>query len=496
MKKTAKQANNFLTRSDATRWEPEAAALLLETTQSGAYRLDVAGHIQWVNPMAAHLLGREASELLGKAPHALFHYHHANGTPYPEAGCLLCSNAHRNAHQAHYEFFWHKDGTGFPVEYTRMPIAHEGSVQGSLVVFRDITQQRQQEKKELDSIASRIAISALLETSIEPISLRRQMEVALEIILSVPWLSIQFKGSIAILDEASGTLVTQASMGLDERLLTLCKKIPMGHCLCGLAAQTRQTIFANQLDERHHIRFPDMEEHGHYCLPILSRSRLLGVLNCYIPAGALYQPEEEAFLATAANTLSGIIERRQLESQLLKTQEQLAHAATHDGMTNLPNKALFLEHLARSVALARRDKERMALLFIDLDRFKQVNDTFGHEVGDLLLIEVARRIKEALRESDLVARLGGDEFTAILRQIKTEEDATLVARKIIDQLQSPFHLKGHVCLIGSSIGISLFPEHGETADLLIRHADIAMYAVKQSGRNNFALFKHSQVGPT
>lgn len=342
------------------------------------------------------------------------------------------------------------------------------------------------------SLASRIAISALLETSIEPISMSRQMDVALEIILSVPWLSIQFKGSIFTIDESGDTLILQASKGFHESILIQCNRIPLGHCLCGLAAQSRQTVFTNHLDERHGIRFPGMDEHGHYCLPILSKSQLMGVLNCYIPAYRHYQPDEEAFLTTVANTLAGIIERRQLESQLAQAREQLSHAATHDGMTGLPNKSLFLEHFNQSLATARREKNIMALLFIDLDRFKYVNDTFGHDVGDMLLVEVSQRLKSILRSSDLVARLGGDEFAAILNNIVSQDDAIQVSKKILDLMQLPFYLKQHECHIGSSIGISIFPEHGDNADILIKNADLAMYAVKKGGRNSFSVFDEHQ----
>ncbi|MBF0437374.1 MAG: GGDEF domain-containing protein [Magnetococcales bacterium] len=342
------------------------------------------------------------------------------------------------------------------------------------------------------SLASRIAISALLETSIEPISMSRQMDIALEIILSVPWLSIQFKGSIFTIDEGGDTLILQASKGFHESLIIQCSRIPLGHCLCGLAAQSRQAVFTNHLDERHSVRFSGIEEHGHYCLPILSKSQLLGVLNCYIPANSHYQPEEEAFLTTVANTLAGIIERRQLESQLAKAREQLSYAATHDSMTGLPNKSLFLEHFNQSLAIARREKNMMALLFIDLDRFKFVNDTFGHDVGDMLLVEVSQRLKSILRSSDLVARLGGDEFAAVLNDIVSQDDAIHVSNKILYFMQLPFHLKQHECHIGSSIGISIFPEHGDNADILIKNADLAMYAVKKSGRNSFSIFDEHQ----
>lgn len=176
------------------------------------------------------------------------------------------------------------------------------------------------------------------------------------------------------------------------------------------------------------------------------------------------------------------------------TQENLAYTATHDALTDLPNRSLFREQLQQNISWARREKISMALLFIDLDRFKEINDAFGHDIGDMLLIEASRRIREVLRESDSVARLGGDEFTAILGKIAAEEDATMVAGKINELLQKPFHLDQKTCHIGSSIGISVFPQHGETAEALIKAADAAMYAVKRRGRNHFLVFQeaHSQ----
>ena len=143
--------------------------------------------------------------------------------------------------------------------------------------------------------------------------MERQLDVALDIILSVPWLSIEFKGSVFIMDEEEeNVLVLQAQKGFPSSLLVQCARVPLGHCLCGLAAQKRQTVFSHALDERHAITFPGIPEHGHYCLPILAKGNLLGVLNCYVPHGVSYDAEVEAFLTSAANTLAGIIERRHL----------------------------------------------------------------------------------------------------------------------------------------------------------------------------------------
>jgi diguanylate cyclase (GGDEF)-like protein len=157
--------------------------------------------------------------------------------------------------------------------------------------------------------------------------------------------------------------------------------------------------------------------------------------------------------------------------------------ARHDVLTDLPNRQLFDDRLQTSLAIARRNKGRLALLYIDLDKFKQVNDTLGHLVGDLLLIEVAQRITSCLRESDTVGRMGGDEFMVLLNDILSTEDASVVAEKIRAALNRPFDLAGQKLQIASSIGIATYPEDGEEKQHLIRHADEAMYGAKTNGGN-------------
>ena len=359
---------------------------------------------------------------------------------------------------------------------------------GAVVVFRDISQQKAMEEREIRSQISRIAISALLETSLEPLSLRQQLDVALQIILSVSWLSIKYKGSIFLADETSQTLTLVAQVGLADALLIQCAKLPFGYCLCGRAAQTQALQFSNTLNHDHDVTYAGISEQGHYCMPILSHHRLLGVLNLYLPHNHVRNPEEDAFVSTIANTLAGIIERRRLEEQLEKVRTDLDHQARHDILTGLPNRVLFHERLQQSLVRARRERGMMALMFVDLDRFKCVNDTFGHETGDILLTQVAKDIQSLLRESDTVARMGGDEFTVILPSIIHAEDATLVAEKIIARLQRPFRINGNTCEIGASVGIGLFPLHADDAPGLLIKADIAMYCVKERGRNHFLLY--------
>lgn len=170
-------------------------------------------------------------------------------------------------------------------------------------------------------------------------------------------------------------------------------------------------------------------------------------------------------------------------TERIKVAELLRHMAHHDKLTDLPNRALFSDRLHHALATANREKKRMALMFIDLDRFKHINDTLGHNAGDLLLKEATRRMLGCVRESDTVARIGGDEFMVLLPAIEKQEYAIMVAEKIRHALCQPLDLGGNIISISSSLGIAIFPEHGVSEAELINHADDAMYAAKQAGRN-------------
>ncbi len=176
-----------------------------------------------------------------------------------------------------------------------------------------------------------------------------------------------------------------------------------------------------------------------------------------------------------------ITERKQYETRL-------QHLARYDNLTDLPNRSLFSDLLQQALALAKREQYRLALMFVDLDHFKEVNDTFGHAVGDLLLQEAAQRMQAAVRNSDVVGRIGGDEFVILLAKLEAEQDALLVGEKLRASLEQRFLLDGHTIVISTSIGIALFPNHGITEQELALHADKAMYGAKQSGRNAVRLF--------
>ena len=169
---------------------------------------------------------------------------------------------------------------------------------------------------------------------------------------------------------------------------------------------------------------------------------------------------------------------------LERTQEEL-EKANYDALTDLPNRVIFYDRLRKAVTAAKAAGRFMAVMFIDLDRFKWVNDNLGHGAGDELLCQVAKRLKQCVRDDDLIARMGGDEFTVILPKVTGLEDAADIAGRMVAILREPFDLDGQDAQIGCSIGIARCPRHGDTPEQLLKGADTAMYKAKEAGRNNF-----------
>jgi diguanylate cyclase (GGDEF)-like protein len=177
-----------------------------------------------------------------------------------------------------------------------------------------------------------------------------------------------------------------------------------------------------------------------------------------------------------------------LAVSLQAANEQLLSLAFYDSLTGLPNRMLLDDRLAQAALGADREKRCFALMFVDLDRFKPVNDSFGHGVGDELLKVVAQRLIACVRKVDTVARTGGDEFIVLLSQIADPKDAALVSGKVLDELSRPFIVRRHELNISGSIGISIYPRDGRDVNVLKANADVAMYQAKRSGRNSYRFF--------
>ena len=235
-------------------------------------------------------------------------------------------------------------------------------------------------------------------------------------------------------------------------------------------------------EEADQVRVAPQEMASSWSFPILSGAGVtLGafMISSRMPRQPL--PEELDLISMVSRLAAIAIEQRQLA-------DKLAYQAQHDALTGLPNRVLFEDRLQRALAQGQRQRWLVAVLFVDLDRFKQINDTLGHPVGNSLLQQVARRLEDCIRKTDTLARMGGDEFTVVLTELHDEQYATTVAQKLLDILQAPFQVDGHELFVTASIGISVYPKDGKDAATLQRNADKAMYRAKDQGKNNFHVF--------
>ena len=216
-------------------------------------------------------------------------------------------------------------------------------------------------------------------------------------------------------------------------------------------------------------------------VPIFGGAGVIGMLTAHTRELRRFVEDDVSFLRSVANILGTAIERKFAE-------EQLTRLAQFDTVTGLPNRHVFRDRFGDALVQARRNGWAAGMLFVDLDRFKAVNDTFGHAVGDKLLGAVAKRLEGAVRAGDTVARLSGDEFAVVLSSIEDGNDAGLVAQQIIHALGAPFEIDNHEAFVSASVGIALYPSDGSTADELLKNADTAMYRAKQQGRNGYQFY--------
>ncbi len=222
--------------------------------------------------------------------------------------------------------------------------------------------------------------------------------------------------------------------------------------------------------------------HACWSVPIpASDGGVLGSFAVYHDRPSVPGDADLELLVAASRLAAVAIEHRRLT-------DRLAHQGQHDALTGLPNRLLLQDRLGQALALAMRKQHQVAVLFMDLDHFKQINDTLGHSHGDLLLCEVARRLESCIRRSDTLARLGGDEFMVVVPELDDPQDAMRVAGKLLETMRAPFHVGEHEFFLGTSIGISLFPADGDDAETLMASADTAMYRAKEAGRDNCMWF--------
>lgn len=368
------------------------------------------------------------------------------------------------------------DGPAFELTSKPQWIAEQNA--GWVWSFHDITERKRAEallsgeKQVLEQIVSGASLPEVLEILVHGIE-AQSGRMFCTILLSDDQGRLQHAGAYGI---SKDFLSAAKRLVIPPTADTFARTGTMGEAHASLDMSS-EPVWADyrELALRHGLQ-------ARWAAPIHSTTgSVLGLVATYYREHDNPDPHDLRLIEIACNLTRIVIERKHAEARM----EFLAH---YDSLTGLPNRTLFRDRLAHAIARADRDNQMLALMFIDLDRFKTINDTLGHHIGDLMLKGVAERIKTCVREEDTAARLGGDEFTVILEQISAPEDASGVAQKIIDELSPPFNLLGDEAFITASIGISIYPTDNTDMDGLLKNTDAAMYNAKETGRNNFQFY--------
>lgn len=425
----------------------ENEAKLREITSvlaDGVYVLDPKGEVTFVNHEAERLLGWSAADLLGRNGHEIFHYKRPDGSPIAIESCPVHRTIRTGqAYRSHNDWLVHKDGTILPVSIVSSPIIRDGAVQGSVAAFHDITPRLEAERALRESEEK----FRLISTS------------AMDAILI-----INPDEAIAYWNPAA------------EKMFGYTADEVLGKNLHAL------------LTPLHH------REDAHRGFERFRQGGQGGVIGRTVEMSALRKCGEEFPIELSVSTLTIDNQRHALGmirdiSERKRAEEQIRQLAYYDTLTELPNRRLLADRLNQALAQAKRYRRSLAVMFLDLDRFKTVNDTLGHDAGDELLKQVASRLISCVRSGDTVSRQGGDEFVIILAEISQASDATVVAEKILDLLHRPFAVLGHTLEITVSIGIAIYPVDGDDdAQELMKKADMAMYSAKEAGRNDYHFF--------
>ena len=415
---------------------------ITSTLGEGIYVTDVNGIITFTNPKAQELLGRSEAELLGHNAHMLFHYQHGDGSFYPEDECLIRNVIRtRQPYKSTEEVFWHQNGTPIYVAVNSVPFFRNNDIIGNVVVFDDIS-----DRKKIEH------------------ALRASEKSFKEIIEYAP--------------------IGMAIVSLDGRFMVV------NQTLCNIVGYTNDELIRRTFQE---ITYPD-----DLSIDLEHVQQLLdGEIDTY-QIEKRYIRKDKAVVWTQLS--ASIFRDEDLTPQYFIAQiediserkirdNKVQQHAYFDTLTKLPNRRMLMDRLSQALSQAERYQRTLALFFLDLDHFKQVNDTLGHEAGDRILKVAAARLLSGVRSHDTVSRLGGDEFVIILTEISSAEDAKMFAEKILKKFSEPIEVNGKELFIGTSIGIALYSgDKKVTIKELMNNADAAMYESKAAGRNRYYFY--------
>jgi diguanylate cyclase (GGDEF)-like protein/PAS domain S-box-containing protein len=426
-----KQAEEALKESETQ------TRLFLDSTAEGIYGVDTRGICTFINSAGLKMLGYQNEEdLVGKGLHDIIHHTYPDGRHYPREECnvRLSTIQAQTVHEDN-EMHWRADGSSFPVEYWSRPMFKNGELVGAVVTFVDITERRKVEEQMLK-------LSSAIEQTADAVMIT-DVDGVIEYVNPAYECMSGYQASQLIGSKPS--ILKSGKLGKDfyHRLWETLK-----------SDQAFSEVFINKKSD-----------------------------------GSLYFEEKTITpIRESRSNIKHYVSTSRDITDRIETEKKLQYLAHHDALTDLPNRSLFLDRLKQALASARWHDRNVAVLFMDVDRFKNINDTLGHESGDQLLREMSERLIGSLRERDTIARFGGDEFVIMLDDVARISDVDKLVKKIHQSLERPFKIKDSDLHVTASIGISLFPNDGQDSSTLLRNADLAMYRAKDDGRNSYEFY--------
>ena len=416
--------------ADEARASEREVNAILETMLDTFYRTDRQGRIVRVSPAVQALLGYTPEELINRTLMELYVH------PEQRAIFLAEMQRHGGAIKNYETSLRHKDGSTVWVATSAHVLRDENSeVIGVEGTTRDITERKRAE-------AEMAKLSSALEQTAD---------------------LVMITDRTGVIEYVNSAFVQVTGFSREETLGRKPSLLKSG----------------SQEAESYRILWETVLRGDNFSNIMINRKK---------DGSLYYESKSIAPLRNRVGHITHFVSTGKDITEQMLAQEKLQYLAHHDALTTLPNRTLLLDRLQQSLARARRHERKVALLFMDLDRFKTINDSLGHEMGDRLLQEVGTRLRSSLRDGDTIARHGGDEFVLLLEDVASENDIALIAQEILHALAPPFRIGGHALHITASIGISYFPADGENSRILLRNADIAMYRAKDTGKNNFKFY--------
>ncbi|PKN56628.1 MAG: hypothetical protein CVU56_15160 [Deltaproteobacteria bacterium HGW-Deltaproteobacteria-14] len=464
-------------------WTPDAVSLraILDAAQDAIVAIDADHRIVEANLAVERLFGRSRDALVGGdlgviLPTAMAATHRgyvasvASGQASPHVG------------RTRELMATHADGTTFPVSIALNALETDGrSIY--VGVMRDVRAEVAQ-REELIQRRDELHVQALINRVILH---ARTIDALLDGVLKalVGALKVRGRAGAFLADEGQRVLRLAHTVGeFDADFLAREAEVPYGSCLCGRAAVCREVVTSPSCfkDLRHDRPGDRSNEHGHFIVPLVAEDDLIGVIFLYTDVTPAWDDRRRELFETLGITTAGAIRRLQVEAELRASREQLLYLATHDPLTESPNRRLALERLEAELARGRRTGNSVAIAIFDIDHFKAINDTHGHLVGDAVLREVATRLSAAVRGYDVCGRFGGEEFIVVLPEASAEVAGEAAERLRLCIARDPVRCDGLEVQVRASCGVAACAGGGSSEDLL-RAADAALYRAKDAGRD-------------